>query len=394
MTGLPMATRTFTTATPPRILFAVVLVLFSSIRAAMSQPARTLPFVELTHSTLGDVFSIRWKPDSSLLAVASEMGIWLFTPDLRTIARLTDHTHTVYGLDWNADGTRLATGGQDNTVRIWDMNSDSADYLTAIEVLDMDKPVRHIAWSPDKAHEVLAFSIIERTEFFSDGATVYSSVYLWEVSGSRSPQLLEQDVPHLTPALAWDMSGSRLVTASLTMGVGYELKLWDTSTGIVINSIDNLYEIVSIQWNVYRDTFAVGDAISIATYNDSLEIVSSLPDQRDSQLQHRITSMDWKPGSDVIAIGLETGELQVWDSATGYQLTRVDAHPQEIDDIAWSPDTTRLATISVNDGLKVWDVGALSSPAGIPTVTPYPSFTPSPLSTPTQAPPSRTPMSD
>jgi WD40 repeat protein len=50
----------------------------------------------------------------------------------------------------------------------------------------------------------------------------------------------------------------------------------------------------------------------------------------------------------------ETGEITVWDPATGQRLLTFPGHPEGVKDLDYSPDGNRLASLSA-DGVKVWD---------------------------------------
>lgn len=66
-------------------------------------------------------------------------------------------------------------------------------------------------------------------------------------------------------------------------------------------------------------------------------------------------------GTRLAAAPYQTSRVQVWDTATGRELFRVEhqgAHSFNLDStvsLAWSPDGNSLATASADDTLRVWD---------------------------------------
>ena len=64
---------------------------------------------------------IAYSPDSTRLAVASSIGIWLYdTATHQEVALLTGHTDDVISVAFSPDGSALASGSWDETVRLWD----------------------------------------------------------------------------------------------------------------------------------------------------------------------------------------------------------------------------------------------------------------------------------
>ncbi|MDE0022359.1 MAG: hypothetical protein OXT69_13405, partial [Candidatus Poribacteria bacterium] len=90
-----------------------------------------------------------WRPFLSrilpTLAVLFGLTLVVENSQAQPIRTLGERTLIVYSLAYSPDGSRLASGGVDGTVRIW--NAETGDLIRTLE--GHTDWVRSVAWSPD-----------------------------------------------------------------------------------------------------------------------------------------------------------------------------------------------------------------------------------------------------
>jgi len=96
----------------------------------------------------GPVRSIAFSPDAKHLAVGAQntgqIEIWDIASGQR-LATLTGHGARVEALQFTPDGTRVASGSLDQTVRIWDADT----YDSLLTLRDHEEPITSLVFSPD-----------------------------------------------------------------------------------------------------------------------------------------------------------------------------------------------------------------------------------------------------
>src|SRR6185312_6843516 len=81
---------------------------------------REWPFIKAE----GEVHCCVFSPDNRWLAVAAGMDIEIYAADTRRLhQRLCGHTNIVMSVAFDAKGERLASGGRDETVRLWETST-------------------------------------------------------------------------------------------------------------------------------------------------------------------------------------------------------------------------------------------------------------------------------
>lgn len=86
-----------------------------------------------------------WLNDSGLAIAAGDGTIWLWHPQSGQCDRVINaHEHWVWFLDWHPDGSVLASGSYDHTVKLWQIDPE----VQCIQTLKHPTVVSAIAWHP------------------------------------------------------------------------------------------------------------------------------------------------------------------------------------------------------------------------------------------------------
>ncbi len=118
----------------------------SSVTPTASGPAQRAA-ITAYHGHTSTVFTVTWSPDGIRIASGgndSTVQVW----DARMghlLVKYTGHTGTVYTLAWSPDGTAVASGSDDSTVQVWNASSGQRLFTYTCHTAG----VRALAWSPD-----------------------------------------------------------------------------------------------------------------------------------------------------------------------------------------------------------------------------------------------------
>jgi WD40 repeat protein len=103
---------------------------------------------ETLFEVAGPAWGLAQSPDGALLAVAlgdpGRVEIW-DVADKRKVIELPAHGRIAYCVDFHPDGTRLASGGNDNAVTLWDTTT----WEPVLELRGHSSYVKSLVFSPD-----------------------------------------------------------------------------------------------------------------------------------------------------------------------------------------------------------------------------------------------------
>ena len=279
----------------------------------------------------GSAESVAWSPDGTRIATGDDDGtvrVW----DAATgepLRALTGHTKSVSSVAWSPDGTRIATGDDDGTVRVWD----AATGEPVRALTGHTRSVRSVAWSPDGTRIA--------TSGDDDG-----TVRVWDAATGEPVRALTGHTKSVF-SVTWSPDGTRIATGGVD-----GTRVWDAATGEPVRALTGHTRWVrSVAWSPDGTRIATGGDDGMVRVWDA---ATGEPVRALTGHTSLVLSVAWSPDGTRIATGGVDGMVRVWDAATGEPLRALTGHTSSVRSVAWSPDSTRIAT-GGGDGTRVWD---------------------------------------
>jgi eukaryotic-like serine/threonine-protein kinase len=301
--------------------------------------------------------SVAWSPESTRLVSAGFEGslqVWR-AADGTPLWRHQDHAYDPYTstftyvphVAWAADGSRIATVGFPArlpseltlTTMLWDATSGQR------LLIYNDPNAQRVAWSPESARLATGGYYQAVTVWPAPPVSVSATATAATAATPTAAADQGASAPGLYPpkiwsyrgdmayvqGLVWSPDGTRIASCGTKPIVLFAsnggVRIWDAATGR-----------------------------RVLTYSGHSEAVDLL-------------ALAWSPDGRYLASGGSDQVVRVWDARTGEDLVTYYGHmdqppiydsadPYTITAIAWSPDSTRLATSAFNGPVRVWRLSA------------------------------------
>lgn len=184
----------------------------------------TLTKVRDLHGHTARVSSLSWNCSNGVLSTAGRDSC-ILNHDLRTArsvhSSFLGHQQEVCGLAWSQDGTTLASGGNENVLSLWDNAMNSRNSANSRSSLGSSSPSSGLASNSSSpryrisAHQAavkaLAWCPFQRNVLASGGGTADRSIRIWNTS--LGTNLHTVDTGSQVCAMQWSDMHRELVTS-------------------------------------------------------------------------------------------------------------------------------------------------------------------------------------
>ena len=216
---------------------------------------------------------------------------------------------------------------------------------------------------PEGAKARLGKGDIGEVEFSPDGSrlAISSSIGIWfyDPATGKALDLLPQTDSTSAFAFAYSPDGTTIASAINDSKVGF----WDGTTKQRIGTLTKYWrEITAIAYAPDGTRIVSGNS------DNAVRVWDTTTMQRIGTLSgyHTggVTAVAYAPDGTTIATGCgwrwgddkdNTNTVQLWDAFTGIRKAKLAGHTKRITAIAYSPDSTTIATASRDSTVRLWD---------------------------------------
>ena len=315
--------------------------------SALFRAAQDHVFHRVLEGHEGGVFAVAFNPDRTRLASGGYDGtvrLWDVASGKET-ARLEGHDNFVHSVTFSPDGTQLASAGGpsygdgDTTVRLWDVASGQQ----TAHLEGHDSAVKSVAFSPDG------------TRLASAGSND-RSVHVWDVASGQETARLEGHGNEVN-SVAFSPDGTQLASGSYDGTV----RLWELASGKEIARLEHGANVNSVAFS------PDGTQLASGSNDDTVRLWDVASGKETARLEGHgdiVSSVAFSPDGTRLASsgnGADSGvggdtTVRLWDVASGRETARLEGHWGGVSSVAFSPDGTQLVSGSYDDTVRLWDV--------------------------------------
>jgi len=346
-------------------------------------------------SHAGPVYAAAFSPDGRRVATGGyDKRVLIFRPDQlqpfdydvltndresppQPFETFDGHTGGVRSVEFSADGQLLLSGGEDNTVRVWDV----ATRKPLKVIRGHGGQVRSCRFAPDGRHvlsgshdhqakiwdlagyeEVRVFrgrvleghtDAILGAAFSPDGRQIITAsrdrtAKTWDFRTGKEIRLFREGHEFLASAALFTPDGKRLITAA----VDNTTRIWDVASGTQLIALERTGPSAALALSPDGRWILTGSDAQTAKLWDAQtgQLLRTLEGHR-----LEVSAVAVSPDGKFFFTGDRKGQCRLWDAESGEQNWLAEGHSRGITDAAFLPDGSRILTASLDNTVGQWD---------------------------------------
>ena len=302
----------------------------------------------LGKSTIND---IQFSSDGTRLAVAKSIGIWIYDADTgKELFLLGGHTQNVTSVIFSPSGHKLTSGGQDGTIRLWDVTTGT--HLKTFAMNDIND-IEYVTFSPDRC--IVATIDADDSPYLGEGSdNSPSSLCLWEIATGKLCQTIVGNILQVV----FSQDGRTLIISECDWNGDFSIGLWDTVRGTRLKTLTKTGSANSIDFSSDRRTLALGNhpwySGGIRLWDVTKEV--QLKTFIGSEELESVHSLAFSSDGSMLANVCNNSTIYLWNVDTGKHVKTLTGHTAAISNLCFSPDGNTLASGCEDGTVLLWNV--------------------------------------
>lgn len=303
--------------------------------------------------SMGGANAISYSPGGIILAAAHwdrKIRLWDVSSDRRNLmpesipseplSTFEGHTGAVYDVAFSPDGSMLASGSADNSIRIWNPHA-TTESEKLIAILPYKESVYTVAFSPD--NRLLA------------GGSGDGTIQVWDAgTGDR----IYEFKGHTDSVWAVDFSPDRTNLASASLDGSVQLWSLVAAGGKLHTLTRHKAPVYTVKFSPDGNSFATGSADKLIQLWETRTAERNLTLTGHKDL---VSDIDFSPDGSTLVSGSPDGTIMLWDKIGTRTRIEIPGHTGGVKALVYTEDNRIRACGTGFDGkLRLWDAGTSS----------------------------------